>query len=71
VVPYSEVLKYISLLQRALLKERANLNVLLFTGPNEQPKEAMSDLGRVSSNNGGRFQLITNKSLKELVSRNE
>ena len=71
VMPYNEVVKYISLLQRALLKERANLNILLFTGPDEKPQQAMSDLGRVSSNNGGRFQLITNKSLKELVSRNE
>jgi hypothetical protein len=68
---YSEVLTEISKLQRALMKERAALNIFLLVGPTEQPKQAMENLGRASSRNGGKFQLLTTKRLKELTSREE
>jgi hypothetical protein len=68
---YSEVLTEISKLQRALLKDNAALNVFLLVGPTEQPKEAIENLGKTSSRNGGKFQLLTNKKLKELSARDE
>lgn len=68
---YSEVLTMISQLQRALLKDRAALNIFLFVGPDEQPKAAMENLGKTSSRNGGKFELITTKRLKELAARDE
>jgi hypothetical protein len=68
---YSEVLIEISKLQTALLRERASLNVFLLVGPNEQPKADMDNLGKASSRNGGKFQLLTTKKLKEIVAREE
>jgi hypothetical protein len=58
-------------LQRALLKERAALNIFMLVGPTEQPKVAMENLGKASSRNGGKFQLITTKRLKEMSARDE
>ncbi len=68
---YSFVLTQISQLQRALLKDRAALNIFLFVGPNEQPKVAMENLGKTSSRFGGKFELLTTKRLQELSSRDE
>ncbi len=68
---YADLLTHISQLQRALLKDRAALNIFLFVGPDEQPKQAMEDLGKTSSRNGGKFELITTKRLKELSARDE
>ncbi len=68
---YAEVLTEISKLQRALLKERAALNIFLLVGPTEQPKDSMDNLGKASSRNGGKFQLLTTKKLKELSTRDE
>lgn len=68
---YSEVIMHISQLQRALLKERAALNIFLFVGPNEEPKEAMDNLRKTTGRNGGRFELLTAKRLKELSARDE
>jgi hypothetical protein len=70
-VEYAEVLTEISKFQRALVKERAALNIFLLVGPTEQPKQAMENLGKASSRNGGKFQLLTTKRLKELTSREE
>jgi hypothetical protein len=70
-VEYSDLLLHISQLQRALLKERAALNIFLFVGPNEQPKTAMDNLGKTASRNGGKFELITTKRLQELAAREE
>ena len=64
---YTEVLTYVSQLQRALLKDRAVLNTFLFTGPNEDPKVLIEQLGKLSSRNGGKVQLLTTKRLKELA----
>ena len=65
------MLTEISKLQRALLKERAALNIFMLVGPTEQPKVAMENLGKASSRNGGKFQLITTKRLKEMSARDE
>ncbi len=68
---YNDVLTMIAQLQRALLKERASLNILLLVGPTEAPKEAMDNLSKASSRNGGKFQVITTKRLKEIVGRED
>ena len=65
------VLTEISKLQRALLKDRAALNIFLLVGPTEQPKDAIENLGKASSRNGGKFQLLTTKKLKEMTARDE
>ncbi|MBC8012332.1 MAG: hypothetical protein H7067_19800 [Burkholderiales bacterium] len=70
-VEYADLLMHISQLQRALLKDRAALNIFLFVGPDEQPKESIENLGKTSSRNGGKFELITTKRLKELAAREE
>jgi hypothetical protein len=64
---YPEILMYVSQLQRALLKERAALNIFLFVGPAEDPKGAMENLSKLGSRNGGKVQLITTKRLQELT----
>ena len=69
--PNTEVLTEISKLQRALVKERVALNIFLLVGPTEQPNEAMDNLGKASSRNGGKFQLLTTKKLKEMTARDE
>lgn len=68
---YADVIMHISQLQRALIKERAALNIFLFVGPNEEPKTAMENLGKTSTRNGGKFELITTKRLQELSKRDE
>jgi len=68
---YSVVLTEISKLQRALLKDRAALNIYLLVGPTEQVNEAIENLGKASSRNGGKFQLLTTKKLKEMTARDE
>jgi hypothetical protein len=68
---YSEVHTQISKLQSALLRERASLNIFLFVGPNQQPKADMDNLAKASSRNGGKFQLLTTKKLKEIVAQKE
>jgi hypothetical protein len=70
-VEYTEILLYVSQLQRALLKERATLNIFLFVGPAEDPKGAMEKLSKLSAKNGGKVQLITTKRLQELTSKDE
>jgi len=70
-VDYDEVIKHVSQLQRALLKERAALNIFLFVGPEEEPTTKIENLGKTSSRNGGKFQLITIKRLRELSARDE
>lgn len=68
---YKDLILHISQLQRALLKQPAVLNIFLFVGPEEDPKKAIEDLGKTSTRNGGKFELITTKRLKELSARDE
>jgi hypothetical protein len=70
---YSEVLTHISKLQRALLKERATMNIFLLVGPTEASNDARDkeNLGKASSRNGGKLQLLTTKHLKEMTARDE
>lgn len=67
VVGYDLAHAHVARLQRALLTARANVNVFLFVGPAEQPENAMENLGQVAKRNGGRFQLLNTKRLKELT----
>ena len=69
--PYTDLLQYLSKLQRALLRERATLNIFLFVGPGEQPKDAIENLNKTASRNGGTFQLLTTRRIKEMRSRDE
>lgn len=68
---YPEILLHVSQLQRALLKDRAALNIFLFVGPNENSTDSMEKLGKLGARNGGKVQLITTKKLQELNSRDE
>ena len=68
---YADLLTHISQLQRSLLKDRAALNIFLFVGPDEQPKGAMENLGKTSTRNGGKFELLTTRRLKEIAGRDE
>jgi hypothetical protein len=63
-VEYPEILLYVSQLQRALLKERAALNIFLFVGPAENPKDSMEKLGKLAARNGGRCNLSPLKNSK-------
>ncbi|MET0262066.1 MAG: hypothetical protein ABW223_04160 [Rariglobus sp.] len=67
VVGYDEAHGYIARIQRALLSKRADLNVFLFTGPNEEPENAIKNLSQVAKRNGGRFQLLNTRRLRELT----
>lgn len=49
-----------------LLRERAAVNTLLFVGPNEQPREPVEHLTALARRNGGRFALLTARSLAAL-----
>jgi hypothetical protein len=68
---YPAILTYVSQLQRALLKERASLNLFLFVGPAEDPKDGMEKLGKMGSRNGGKVQLLTTKRLKEMSAKED
>ena len=70
---YSEVLTEIPKLQRAVMKERAALNIFLLVDPTEAKTDVMDkeNLGKASSRNGGKFQLLTTRRLKEMAARDE
>ncbi|MFA6959135.1 MAG: hypothetical protein WC205_00100 [Opitutaceae bacterium] len=68
---FSELLTRVSQLQRALLKDRANLNIFLFVGPDEQPKTGIENLSKMASRNGGHFELLTTRRLKEIAGRDD
>jgi hypothetical protein len=60
-------ISHVSRLQYGLLRERAALNLFLFTGPGEKTDQAEKDLSSLASKNGGKFNLITTKRLEELA----
>lgn len=68
-VEFAEVLRHISQLQQALLREKASVNIFLFVGPDEKPKAAMENLAGVAGRNQGKFELLTSARLKDLVKR--
>ncbi len=62
---------YLAKLQGAFLRERAALNLFLFTGPDERPQTAMDGLAQIAGRNGGRFELLNTRRLEALaVGRN-
>jgi hypothetical protein len=67
---FSDALGHIAKLQYSL-KDRASLNLFLFTGPGENTEAAEKNLSTMASKNGGKFNLITTKRLEELSKRNE
>jgi hypothetical protein len=64
---FSHAVRHVSRLQYGLLRERASLNLFLFTGPGEKTDQAEKDLSELASKNGGKFNLITTKRLEELA----
>jgi|GEM_PF-1015029 hypothetical protein len=68
---WSDFVAYFARLQRALVPDRATLNVFLFVGPNDKPTEAITNLTTIAKRNGGTFQLLTTKRLEELKSRED
>jgi hypothetical protein len=68
-VDFEEVTLHVSKLQRALVKSSAALNYFLFVGPNENPKQEVESLSKLTSRNGGKFQLLTTRQLQELTAR--
>lgn len=68
---FTHAISHISRLQYGLLRERAALNIFLFTGPGEQTEQAAKDLSTLASKNGGKFNLLTTRRLEELSAREE
>lgn len=65
-VDFDEVVRHVSKLQLALLRKRATINYFLFVGPDEKTERPAENLGKVTSRNGGRFELLTTKRLREI-----
>ncbi|AHF90166.1 hypothetical protein OPIT5_07935 [Opitutaceae bacterium TAV5] len=68
-VPFTEVYNHVSRLQNALVPKKAAINIFLFVGPGQEPKDQMENLGKVASRNSGRFELLTTKRLEEIKRR--
>jgi hypothetical protein len=60
---WNEVNTHIARLQKALVPERAALNIFLFVGPDDKAVESTRNLTSVVKRNGGTFQLLTTKRL--------
>ncbi len=63
---WNDQIIHVSRLQRALVPERAALNIFLFTGTSTPRDSDTKDLSDVARRNGGRFEVLTNQRLKEL-----
>ena len=63
---YSDLVNHVSKLQYGLLRERAALNIFLFTGPDEQTDLVQKNLSALSARNGGKFSLLTTKQLEQI-----
>jgi hypothetical protein len=66
---FAQVISHVARLQYGLLRDRAALNLFLFTGANEKTEQAEKDLSALASRNGGKFNLITTKRLEELAAK--
>jgi hypothetical protein len=64
---FSDAINHISKLQFGLLRERASLNIFLFTGPDEKTEATEKSLSTVATRNSGKFNLLTTKRLEELT----
>ena len=65
---FTDVLSHVSRLQYAL-KNRASLNLFLFTGSGEKTEAAEKNLSTLSAKNSGKFNLITTKRLEEIAGK--
>lgn len=66
---WAEFHEHLAKLQKALLPERAVLNLFLFVGPNDKALGASENLGAVAKRNGGSFQVLTAARLEEYQTR--
>ncbi len=68
VASFADASNHISRLQYGLLRERASLNIFLFTGVNEHQESDEKNLAGLASKNGGKFTVLTSKRIEELAS---
>ncbi|MDR1281310.1 MAG: hypothetical protein LBK99_10880 [Opitutaceae bacterium] len=65
-VPFGELHNHLARLQNAIVPKKSTINLFLFVGPDQNPKNEMDNLGSVARRNGGRFSLLTAKRLEEI-----
>ncbi|MFH1500087.1 MAG: hypothetical protein ABII82_19955 [Verrucomicrobiota bacterium] len=63
---WGDQITHMARLQRALLPERAALNIFFFAGTATPRDSDVKDLSDIAKRNGGRFEVLTNQRLKEL-----
>ncbi|HRE08346.1 MAG TPA: hypothetical protein PKX00_22195 [Opitutaceae bacterium] len=68
-VDFAEVLTHIARLQNGLLREKAVLHPFLFVGPDEKPKDPVEHLTLLAQRNGGKFSLLTARTLEALAEK--
>ena len=68
---WTDFYAYFSRLQKALLPERAIVNLFLFVGPKDKTEKQVEVLTATAKRNGGNFQLLTTKRLEELKSKED
>jgi len=68
---WNEVNTHVARLQKALVPERAALNIFLFVGPDDKAVESTRNLTSVVKRNGGTFQLLTTKRLEEIKAKED
>ncbi len=68
---WTDFYAHFSRLQKALLPERAAVNLFLFAGPKDNTEKPTEVLTTLAKRNGGTFQLLTTKRLEELKAKEE
>ena len=68
---WTDFYTHFSRLQKALLPERAVVNLFLFVGPKDKPEKQVEVLTATAKRNGGSFQLLTTKRLEEIKARED
>jgi type II secretory pathway pseudopilin PulG len=68
---WTDFYTHFSRLQKALLPERAIVNIFLFVGPKDKPEKQVEVLTSTAKRNGGTFQLLTTKRLEEIKARED
>lgn len=69
--PWNDQILHMARLQRALVPERAALNIFLTTGTAAPKESDAKDLSDIARRNGGRFEVLSNARLKELKAQAE
>ena len=67
VASFADAVNHISRLQYGLMRERAMINIFLFTGVDEHHESEEKNLAGLASKNGGKFTVLTTKRIEELA----